>query len=135
MITERSTKAEIFAAYESAVKRHDAFKRKVVRVALKSAANHGWCTVIWDILQEDLKLGAFMPTHYWIEAKESGQIKWEKTDFYEGKHDAEGEYEHCVDAQRWRLGSDRFEFRLVKVTKGKETVLKEMDNDRAKKAG
>lgn len=88
------------------------FQKKVIKVATKAAARHGWCEEVDRLLAEDLGLAEFMPPRYAVQSLASAKHrKW--VDTYEtydtladAKSDACGERAYYLRADRYSFSSN-----------------------------
>lgn len=97
---KRQLQAELYVARES----YEEFRKKVAKLAVERANQHGWCSVIDDILAE---LGLERPVLRWevkVEVEQWFSINADSAD------DAQALVERAIDGIEWSGASAESEF-------------------------
>jgi hypothetical protein len=96
--------------YEKLQKKHEAFRKKVVKAALKAKEDHDWCDEV-DAILKGLGLAELLPPRYQVEEKAAASYNWVCSD-YEGEYlpSAKAAIEQAKSYRMEEVDTQRFDF-------------------------
>jgi hypothetical protein len=119
MSTKAQLEEEIVALHKAlaiAKGRHEALKKRVVKVAMKGCKEHGWCDEVKKYLRE-MKLTSYLPSDYVVQRQGYGG-DWNEWEMFQRLDDAQAKLREARERRPYD------DFRLVEeMGNGKIKVL------------